>query len=70
MTLYNSEGGAVNVSADLVDAYILAGYKPAGVKKTTDTKTEEPEKVETKKTEESEKVETKKTAAKTATKKR
>lgn len=52
MTLYNSEGGAVNVSADLVDAYILAGFKPAGVKKTsTDTKTEEtPEKVETKKT--------------------
>lgn len=57
MTLYNSEGGAVNVSADLVDAYILAGFKPAGVKKTsTDTKTEEPEKVE--------KVETKKTATK------
>ena len=51
MTLYNSEGGAVNVSADLVDSYILAGFKPAGVKKTsTDTKTEEPEKVETKKT--------------------
>lgn len=66
MTLYNSEGGAVNVSADLVDAYILAGYKPAGVKKTTDTKTEEPEKVETKKTEpeKPEKVETKKTATK------
>ena len=50
MTLYNSEGGAVNVSSDLVDAYILTGFKPAGVKKTTDTKTEEPEKVETKKT--------------------
>jgi hypothetical protein len=50
MTLYNSEGGAVNVSSDLVDAYILAGFKPAGVKKTTDTKAEEPEKVETKKT--------------------
>ena len=51
MTLYNSEGGAVNVSADLVDSYILAGFKPAGVKKTsTDIKTEKPEKVETKKT--------------------